>query len=436
MLKKGIPVVYAYIADAHDNQEGATLSAETTFGPGEAPYVKQLADYNAAFGTFFANLKAAGIDQSNTLFIFTPDEGDHFVGGAPSPANCDGAKIVDGVVTPDVPCTYGTNGVGELDLNLNGVVAAAGETTPFSIHFNDAATTYVTGQPGPTESSVRQLERTMAGLSAVNPHTGLSESLIGTGLGPDLQGALADPIAQKLIHMNTVADPNREPTFTFFGNPNFFFETAASTVNLTPMVGTGFARNHGDIQDDIARTFIGIVDPGVKHLGVTLPPRDSFSEHDKRDHDDGDHDNWMHDDHDDAQRFFTDHVDLRPTMMFLLGLKDDYRHYGRVILEGNWIIPHLLRVDGTLLYVHFPIQAARFHHQEELARILGYVANAVPGAMVIDGYHDKPPADHAVHDHAESSPLRGRLIARSPLDTPLSGSDVERIGLIVCVAGP
>ena len=223
MLKKGIPVVYAYIADAHDNQEGATLSAETTFGPGEAPYVKQLADYNAAFGTFFANLKTAGIDQSNTLFIFTPDEGDHFVGGAPSPANCDGAKIVDGVVTPDVPCTYGTNGVGELDLNLNGVVAAAGETTPFSIHFNDAATTYVTGQPGPTESSVRQLERTMAGLSAVNPHTGLSESLIGTGLGPDLQGALADPIAQKLIHMNTVADPNREPTFTFFWQSQFLF---------------------------------------------------------------------------------------------------------------------------------------------------------------------------------------------------------------------
>ena len=76
MLTQGIPVVFAYIADAHDNQEGPNLSAEQTFGPGEAPYVKQLADYNAAFGTFFAHLKAEGIDQSNTLFIFTPDEGD------------------------------------------------------------------------------------------------------------------------------------------------------------------------------------------------------------------------------------------------------------------------------------------------------------------------------------------------------------------------
>jgi len=31
--------------------------------------------------------------------------------------------------------------------------------------------------------------------------------------------------------------------------------------------------------------------------------------------------------------FFTDHVDLRPTMLYLLGLKDDYQHDGRVILE-------------------------------------------------------------------------------------------------------
>ena len=52
-----------------------------------------------------------------------------------------------------------------------------------------------------------------------------------------------------------------------------------------PLVGTGFAWNHGDIQPEIARTFIGIVGPGVRNLGVT-EPRD----------------------------FFTDPVNLRPTM--------------------------------------------------------------------------------------------------------------------------
>ena len=110
MLEKGVPVVFAYIADAHDNQEGSSLSTEATFGPGEAPYVQQLADFNKAWGQFFARLKNDGIDQTNTLFVITPDEGDHFVGGAPSPANCDGAKIVNGNVVPDIACTYPANG--------------------------------------------------------------------------------------------------------------------------------------------------------------------------------------------------------------------------------------------------------------------------------------------------------------------------------------
>jgi len=58
------------------------------------------------------------------------------------------------------------------------------------IHFDDAPTVFVPGQPDPSDTSVRQLERTMAGLSEVNPHTGLSESLLVTRLGAYLQGAL------------------------------------------------------------------------------------------------------------------------------------------------------------------------------------------------------------------------------------------------------
>lgn len=302
MLKKGIPVVFAYIADAHDNEEGAALSSARTFGPGEAAYVKQLADYNAAFGTFFANLKAAGIDQSNTLFIFTPDEGDHFVGASPTPADCDGAKIVNGAVLPDVPCAYGANGVGEVDLDLGAITAAAGDATPFLYHSDDAATTYVTGKPDPASPAVRQLEKTMAGLSAVNPHTGLTESVLGTGLGPNLQGALVDQVGQKLLHMSSSVDPNRDPTFTLFANPNFFLAPMGGST--TPVVGTGFAWNHGDIQPEIARTYIALAGPGVRNLGVTQPTD-----------------------------FFSDHVDLRPTIMYLLGLHDDYQHDGRVILE-------------------------------------------------------------------------------------------------------
>jgi hypothetical protein len=292
MLKKGIPVVFAYIADAHDNHEGAKLSPAATFGPGEAAYVKQLADYNTAFGTFLANLKAAGIDQSNTLFIFTPDEGDHFSGAAASPAGCDGINV---------PCTYGVNGVGELDFDLNLAALNAGDSTPFTYHFDDSATVYVQGNPDPSSPTVRHLEKTLAGIATANPQTGITESILGTGLGASLQGAIVDKTGQKLLHMNSSVDANRNPTFTFFGDPNFFFEI---TGNPNPIVGTGFAWNHGDIQPEIARTFIAMAGPGVRHIGITQPTD-----------------------------FFTDHVDLRPTMMYLLGLKDDYQHDGRVIME-------------------------------------------------------------------------------------------------------
>jgi len=330
MLKAGIPVVYAYIADAHDNQgpRSSNSSTEGTFGPGEIGYVQQLADYNAAFGTFFQHLKQAGIDEKNTLFIFTPDEGDHFVGVSPVPANCNGAKIrKNGEVVPDVPCTYpaanGATGIGELDLNLPLVVSNAGDATPFEIHSDDAATTYVNGQPLFNAPVVRTLEQTMASQSVLNPHTGLAESLLGNGLGPDLQGAIVDQVGQKLLHMHSEIDPDRDPTFTFFGNPNFFFESSGpATAVVGSNIGSGFAWNHGDIQPEIARTFIGIVGPGVKKLGVTSP-----------------------------SDFFTDHVDLRPTMMLLTGLTDDYQHDGRVITEilDESILPGSLKAHKNTL---------------------------------------------------------------------------------------
>src|SRR5262249_32352094 len=74
MLEAGIPIVYLYVADAHDknpvpldpntNAPGPTLA----FGPGEAAYVAQLKAYDVAFGKFFARLAADGIDKTNTLF--------------------------------------------------------------------------------------------------------------------------------------------------------------------------------------------------------------------------------------------------------------------------------------------------------------------------------------------------------------------------------
>src|SRR6266446_6892919 len=92
MQEHGVPVTYAYISDAHDAHPNGPA-----YGPGQAGYVAALKSYNDAFGKFFTSLANNGINKSNTLFVFTSDEGDHFVGGSPSPKGCDGVTT---------PCTY------------------------------------------------------------------------------------------------------------------------------------------------------------------------------------------------------------------------------------------------------------------------------------------------------------------------------------------
>src|SRR5712691_7464338 len=117
----------------------------------------------------------------------------------------------------------------------------------------------------------------------------------------------------KLLHMIT-ADPARTPTFTMFADPNYFLNTGP--VPCSPPIppppspppppcvfeNPGFAWNPGDVQSDIVKTWLGMVGPGVDQTGV-----DSTT--------------W------------SDHTDIRPTIMTLVGLKDDYSHDGRVLVE-------------------------------------------------------------------------------------------------------
>jgi hypothetical protein len=296
MLEAGIPVVYYYIADAHDNELGPSLSSESTFGPGEAPYVKQLQVYDAAFGKFFARLAADGITKDNTLFVFTADENDHFVGSAPTPANCDGIHT---------PCTYAH--VGEIDTFMDRLLLTQRQnTTPFLVHSDDAPTIYIVGNPAPTDTVTRTLEHDVNALTVLNPITGNNDKL---------SALLADRAEMKLLHMVPfLAD--RVPTFTMFGNDNYFNQTASvkngqgkdcsqppACVSEESQNADGFAWNHGDFQKQITRTWFGMVGPGVAKQG----------------------------------RFdgvFSDHTDLRPTILSLLGLKDDYVHDGRVLVEN------------------------------------------------------------------------------------------------------
>ena len=146
MQTHGVPVTFTYLSDLHDNFNGSG-----PFGPGQAGYAKQLREENAAFGTFFARLAAHGITKANTLFVVTSDEGDHFVGSAPTPAGCNGVTV---------PCHYAK--IGEVDGNLTGLLAAKGITTPFDVEADSAPGIYVHGQPGRTDPAVRALERATA----------------------------------------------------------------------------------------------------------------------------------------------------------------------------------------------------------------------------------------------------------------------------------
>ena len=289
MQERGVPVTYAYISDAHDGH-GTAGNIHFAYGPGEAGYTQQLADYDAAFQKFFDRLAADGINKSNTQFVFTVDEGDHFVGDQPTPPGCDGVTT---------PCTY--NRVGEINADLRRMIRTQfGDTTNFTVHSDDAPNIYITGNPSPTAAVTRQLEQESAQLSWLNPYTGAVQN--------NITAALADRVEQKTLHMVT-ADVLRTPTFTLFADPNwFFFATGggpcaapADCASIPARTNQSFAWNHGDIQDEIASTWVGYVGPAVDAQGTSS--------------------------------VWSDHTDVRPTMLAMLGLKDDYGHDGRVVTE-------------------------------------------------------------------------------------------------------
>jgi hypothetical protein len=311
MQEAGIPVTFGYISDAHD-QHGVAGEIHATRGPGEADYVQQLRDYDTAFGQFFQRLAADGISRSNTLFVFTNEEGDHFAGSPPTNPGCDGVNT---------PCTYpltpaGNRFIGEINGNLAGLLATQqGITTPFTVHSDMAPTIYLTGNPARTDAVTRTFGRGVGALTVVNPYTGNTDHITA---------ALADPVEMKTLHMIT-ADPQRTPTLTMFALPDYFLFAGAPncnspciTVPTTPPTST-FAWNHGGIQPEIATTWLGMVGPGVRNKG--------------------DDDTWA------------DHADVRPTMLNLLGLKDTYVHDGRVLIDQvhAWAVPQTLRAHRETL---------------------------------------------------------------------------------------
>src|SRR5262249_338632 len=102
--------------------------------------------------------------------------------------------------------------------------------------------------------------------------------------------------------------------FFFTTTPNTNCSLAPSCLFVPAPPAATFAWNHGDVQQDITRTWLAMAGPGVRRLG-----------------------------RDDS--VFSDHTDVRPTMPSLLGLTDTYVHDGRVLIEAieESARPHSLR---------------------------------------------------------------------------------------------
>ena len=222
-------------------------------------------------------------------------------------------------MTPDVLCTYPAGTFGELAGNLPGLLATEqSNTTPFTLEADSAPEFYVTGNPGPSDPAVRTLERDAGALTAANPYTGTTQPIANY---------LADPTEEAILHLVN-ADPARTPTFAMFARPDYFLSSGATNCNSPCVsVNPAFAYNHGDYAAEIDTNYLGIAGPGVLNLGVDGPQPadgpnsagpDSGQVTVPGSHTTG---TWL------------DETDVRPTLMYLTGLRDDYEHDGRVLTQ-------------------------------------------------------------------------------------------------------
>lgn len=333
MLETGVPVVYGYISDAHEKKSGQTgcSSPGNALGPGDACYEQTLAAYDAAFATFFRRLADDGIDASNTVFLFSAEEGDHFAGanvGRAVTPTCTGTAGTTGYA-----CSYSGTQIGEQQVDIHGLLQhQLGDTTAF---YNEPQgnAVFVTGNPGPTDPTTRQLERDFGSVQAFDSYDNRTENVAQY---------LVDPATEQLLHF-VDADPNRTPSFTVFPKGDFYLTsgtqdtsrsvdgcptaTAATAASTCAFVNNAYAWDHGYYAPEIVNTWLGLVGPGVAHKGV-----DGLSAADGPNSSDGANSDpklvtqvgagtWA------------DETDIRPTLLALVGLEDDYVGDGRVLVE-------------------------------------------------------------------------------------------------------
>jgi hypothetical protein len=334
MQKAGIPVTFGYLTTAHNcyfaldgasttsgwtpsavNDYGGTTAnpcnhtdapstvdsgTSSSFGSGEQGYVDYLAQLNTDFQAFFDQAKAAGFTTANTEFVFYSDENDHVSEGTPVNSTCDGVTTACQYNHSSTQTTPTSGQLGEVTVKLDTPFPRGGATS-YTILADSAPDFYLeeqgnSGPPGQTDTQVRTFERTMGSTTYPDPYTGATKNIVSY---------MADQTGLNALHMIT-ADPNRSPTFDVFAPGEDFVESGFPTdcggaANMT-CSNAGFPYVHGDFAPETTTTWASFAGPGVANLGVDTT-------------------DW------------NDHVDLRPTLLALTGLQDDYSDEGRVLTE-------------------------------------------------------------------------------------------------------
>src|SRR5581483_4648931 len=138
------------------------------------------------------------------------------------------------------------------------------------------------------------------------------------------------------------ADPARTPTLAMFAKPDYFLSTGAPSCGTSCVTqNSGFAWDHGDYAAEIDTNYVGIVGPGVKHLGLdgsapAAGPNSAGADSGQTTvPGSGTTGTWV------------DETDIRPTLLYLAGLHDDYVPDGRVISEVLSSAGHVLGAAGV-----------------------------------------------------------------------------------------
>jgi hypothetical protein len=156
----------------------------------------------------------------------------------------------------------------------------------------------------------------------------------------------AGALEQRVLHMQT-ADPLRTPTYSLFPKPDYYFSTSGANVSINNQ----YAYNHGYYSPNIDITWVGIAGKGVAVHGLDGPDpahgnQPSDPEATKTVPQASQVGTWV------------EETDIRPTMLYLAGLTDDYQSDGHVITQALASVPPALSATADLAAGYDQIQSS------------------------------------------------------------------------------